>query len=49
MDSGTTARDISVDPDDSFVVAAGPGLALLDPHGWQTGFIETKGLWPEHV
>jgi hypothetical protein len=45
----TTARDISVDSDDSFVVATNQGLALLDSRGLQTGFIKTNGFWVGHV
>ena len=45
----TTARDISVDSDDSFVVATDQGLALLDSRGLQTGFIKTNGFWVGHL
>jgi hypothetical protein len=53
------ANDVAVDSDGSFVVGAmgdgnvGPvtqrGLVMLDSHGIQTGVIDTKNFWPNHV
>jgi hypothetical protein len=44
-----SARDIGVDSDDTFAVAANSGIALLDSRGLQTGFIETKLLRPQRL
>jgi hypothetical protein len=51
-------NDVGVDPDGTFVVAAAGrqdgrpsshGLVMLDGHGIQTGFIDTKEFVPSHV